>query len=301
MSETEATCEGATLDGLVQLLPSHGPAGREALRVTLQAVLDAAHRAWPDVALEDAAFVRALACRLEAPATAEGLARLHSSDVYLACACVRGEATALAHLERHFLQHLPKRLRRVDASPSFAADVLQAIRRRLLLHEGGRAPRLLDYGGRGPLAGWLRVLALRTGLNLRDATWRECGLEDGLEDNGPYRLLAAVVDAERTLMKGELRRHLAVALERALASLTAEDRNVLRWSLVERLSIDRLAVMLQIHRSTAARRVERARRLLVDRLRLELASVAGLSADELDSAVDLALSSADLSLQRCFG
>jgi RNA polymerase sigma-70 factor (ECF subfamily) len=216
--------------------------------------------------------------RLEAVETASATS---ATDLFLAHACANGDPAALRYLEREFLSRLPRALSRLDPSPGFTDEVIQILRLKLLLPGDSGPPRILEYGGRGPLRGWLRVAALRIGLNLRGPVCREQCLDSAIERD----LVEGSGDPEHALIRHQLRAHLKVAFVEALSSLSLEERNLLRMHLVEGLSIDRLAVMFQIHRSTAARRVRRLRELLHERMRSLLAEMAGLAHDELDSAL----------------
>src|SRR5213075_2756151 len=84
--------------------------------------------------------------------------------------------------------------------------------------------------------------------------------------------------------------------ETALAELAAEDRNLLRMSLVDQLSIDEIGTIFGIHRATAARRLaavrdqvqERTRKIMVQRLKLgrsELKSILGFIRSHLDLSI----------------
>jgi hypothetical protein len=59
----------------------------------LHELYDVARRVWPEVALPLAAFASHLSARLPA-------GEAHASDLYLACACARSDASALAHQSR---------------------------------------------------------------------------------------------------------------------------------------------------------------------------------------------------------
>lgn len=274
-------------------LPTLGQAGAPRRREPLQALLQAARAAWPGVRLDDRTFARYLAERIDPSAPAEAVLRdLSVSDLFLACACSQGDATALSLLETRYLAQLPRSLARVNASAAFADEVLQLLRRKLFSPGAGKSPRILAYAGRGPLIGWLRAAALRTALSLREANWREKGLDSAIEAD----LIASAADPEQALAKGQLRAHLKKALREAFDSLSAEERNLIRLHLVEGLSIDRLAVMFQIHRSTAARRIGRIRELLLEETRGHLAERAGLRDSDLDSALRLFQSGMDVSL-----
>jgi RNA polymerase sigma-70 factor (ECF subfamily) len=280
----------AAIGEFVRPLPHYAPL--ESLGAPLGALLEVARAAWPEIRLRDEDFVRFLAERLAPPSLASDLAKLHGSDLFVTCGCANGDAAALASLEACFISTLPRSLRRIDPSSAFIDEVVQSVRRRLLLGEGGRKPRILDYTGRGSLSGWLRVLAMRTAQNQRKAVWRERGLDTADE----HDLVAGAVDAEQALMKGQLREHFQSAFCRALDSLSAEDRNLLRLHVVDGLSIDRLAPMFLIHRSTAARRIERVRWLLNNQIRQDLADAAGIPQSEMDSALKLVCGDQDLCL-----
>lgn len=262
--------------------------------MTIKALLEAAHAAWPDVRVDEREFSRLLAERIlpHAPAAPGVPATLCAKDLFLAFACARGDAAALYHLEARFLSRLPIVLRSIEPSPSFAEEVVQLVRIRLLLRENGSAPRILDYGGRGPLRGWLRAVALRIALNLSGLDRRECDLDSVNESS----LIAGALDPEQALLKSQMSAHFREAFRVALASLTADERNLFRLHLVEGLSIDRLAEMHRIHRSTAARRAERLKGLLLERTRRHLADFIGLAGEEVDSALKSIRNGWDLSL-----
>ena len=60
-------------------------------------------------------------------------------------------------------------VRRIDSSAAFADDVYQLVVERLFVTAGDEPPRILSYGGRGPLRGWVAVAAQRIALSLRGA------------------------------------------------------------------------------------------------------------------------------------
>jgi RNA polymerase sigma-70 factor (ECF subfamily) len=86
------------------------------------------------------------------------------------------------------------------------------------------------------------------------------------------------------------------AFDAAVASLAPRERNLLRLSVIDGLSIDQLAAIFHVHRSTAARRLEHARDALVaatrDRMRVTLA----ISESELESILRMLQSLTDLTL-----
>src|SRR5215475_13883246 len=164
MAVDGATVNAAFLDEL--RAAGHAPradalAARVAFADALVGVCAAAAAAWPDVALGPEAFARHLA--RHAGADPEGyLAAVHAEDLYLACACSAHDAAAIRALEARHLARVPAALARLRATPDRADEVAQRLRERFLV--GARA--IADYSGRGPLAAWVRVAAVRTLLSM---------------------------------------------------------------------------------------------------------------------------------------
>ncbi len=257
------------------MTPPTGPAAEQALRL--------ARAAWPELKVEEAAFLE----RLEQP----GARPEHAAELYLAVACSQGNRKALALLDAQLLSHVASYVSRIDASPAFADEVRQALRERLLLGAGRPMPLIAEYKGSGPLAAWLRVAAVRTALNLRVAsTRRQPPREDVAEK-------AAARDPESQIVKEISRRQFEAALRVALAALSVDERNVLRLHLNERLSIDKIAALHGVHRATAARWLQSARASIFEGTRRCLRERLKLTASELDSLTELVRSQLDVSLQ----
>jgi RNA polymerase sigma-70 factor (ECF subfamily) len=260
-----------------------------ALDETLARLWDEAQAAWPGVELDGNELMRALGARIgkdEEPLAA--LAKLHVADLSLACACVRGDPRALATFEEQLLQRVPAMVSRIERRPAVVDEICQILRTRLLVGDGSSPPKLADYSGRGRLAAWLRVAANNEALML---------LRRRREEPRPSRELragaiASRVDPEGALFRQRHRQQFQAALDEALAALTPRERNLLRAYFVDEMTIDQLSARFRVHRSSAARWVQKAqervldetRRLLGERLQLspsEFASLARLVKSEL--------------------
>lgn len=244
----------------------------------------AARAAWPTVELDDDQFRRALAER--APAAA------HASDLYLALACARGVPGAADAFEQHFMTQVPGFLARLRPSPEFVDEVRQLLREKLLT---GAAPRLAEYAGRGPLAAWLRVAALRTAVDLQRA--RHGAREHELD---PTRL-AAGGDGELAYLKGRYGAEIKASFAAALRTLSSEQRNLLRLHLVDALTLEEIATMFRVNRSTILRRIDRARHELFELAQHDLQARLGIPTGEFASLVQLVRSRLDLSLAEVLG
>jgi len=251
---------------------------------TVEEAMEAARAAWPGVALAPEVFRDWVARRPGAE---------HLVDLYLACACVRGEARAVAAFQARFGPEVAVALTGQRASAEFLDEVRQVLWERLLVARDGRAPRLADYSGRGPLAKWVRVAAARTALNLRERVSGEAlESESELEQRLP-----AAPDPERALLKARYQGEFQAALEAAIADLSVEERNVLRLHFLDGLGIDAIGTVYNIHRSTAARWIVRGRERLLEATRLRLRERLRVEEAELDSLMRLVRSQLELSLR----
>jgi RNA polymerase sigma-70 factor (ECF subfamily) len=246
--------------------------------------------AWPDVALDDDAF----AARVAAVTAEDPGALAHAADLYLACACAAGAPAALAAFERAFVKDVPRFVDRFRAGASFADEVAQLLREKLLIASAGTAPRIAEYAGRGPLRAWVRVAATRLALDLLRERGAAPAQMNDLED-------AKVIDPGAgpalDLLKARYRDRFQAALESAIAALTPKQRTLLRMHHVDGYSLDRLATIQRVHRATIARWLADARDEIVTRTQEQL----GDADSDFDSVVALVRSQLDLSVSRVLG
>jgi RNA polymerase sigma-70 factor (ECF subfamily) len=254
------------------------------LEPRLRAILDEGAAEWPGVRLAPADFAAHLA--RHAPGTAE-LAALRAGDLYLACACARGEPHAIAAFEKHYLSKVEPAL----AQGTPVDDVMQSLRETMLVARRERPPGIADYSGRGSLAGWLRVAAVRVAQRLRKG---EASAAPALEDAAQ----GILVHPELDFIKARHRAEFEAAFRAALLALPARDRSLLRLHYVESLSVEAVGALHGVHRATATRWLATSRQLLVDDLRRRLAESLRLSRHEVDSLVKLLRSTLEVSLRR---
>jgi RNA polymerase sigma-70 factor (ECF subfamily) len=154
---------------------------------------------------------------------------------------------------------------------------VQRVRERLFVAAPARGPRIAEYGGRGPLGAWVRVLLVREAASerrrARDHDPIDEDAQRALVDQSPEQLLA------RARYQGEFDE----ALRGAFAALSAEERAFFRFQFGKGLTLDQIAKVLGLSRATVARRIAEARerlwRGLTEALRVKLR----LSAAEVDA------------------
>src|SRR5687768_9301253 len=124
--------------------------------------LDEARSAWPEVDVPASIFASYVRARVPAGERPDvHVRRMRISDLYLACACARGDARAMELFERRCLSVVDAVLSRmVGVSAEMVDEVKQQLRRRLLVAEHG-PPGIVQFSGKGELRRWLKVLAVR--------------------------------------------------------------------------------------------------------------------------------------------
>jgi RNA polymerase sigma-70 factor (ECF subfamily) len=247
---------------------------------------------WSAPAEIDAFFLR-LAGELADAADVDELQRRHLVDLYVADRCAHGDAAAIAWVERTCVAPLGPAIGRIDSSPVFVDEIRQRVRTKLLVAIGARPPRIAEYAGRGPLGAWVRVVAVREALAARRQRGHEAPRGDALLDVG-----ASVTSPELGLVKEQYRVEFEEAFRAALAELTAEQRNLLRHHYLHGLTLDQIAGLYGMHRSSVARRIAKTRSGLLSATRRGLMSRLATSQVEFDELMALIASRIDLSIER---
>ncbi len=254
-------------------------------------LLEEGRAAWPELSLAPEAFFAALATTLpEGTAAAQAIEALRPADFYLACACAAGDARAIKALMAQSQPDLKRALARIDPSPAFADDALQALYVALFVKAGAKGAGIADYRGQGSLRSFLRAAVVRLGLRLR-TTAR--GQQAALEEAGP-----GLPGGDTDYIRRRYGRDFEAALALELAALPQKTRSLLRLHYVDGLSIDQLARVYHVSRATAARRLADHRAELEQATRSRLLRLLKITEEELQSLMGLVRSQLHLSLER---
>jgi RNA polymerase sigma-70 factor (ECF subfamily) len=211
--------------------------------------------------------------------------QLHVDDLYLAFACGRGDRAALAVFEAELLPVIRRVFARMSIPAAVGDDVLGSLRERLFVPARGAAPLIADYSGRGRLVCWLRSLAANAALKALRGLRRHVEQSDELP----------IVDPDLAQLRSIDAAAFRDALAGALAGLARDQRNLLRQHFLDGLTFEALGRLHGIHVSTAWRRLDAARRALVDAVRVRLGEVLGASESAVNSIVRSAYLDASIS------
>ena len=243
---------------------------------------------WPDLPPPDARFDAFVQQRADGVAP---LAQLHAADLFLVHHALLGSARAVQAVQE-LLARLRPVLRRTGADAALIDDLIDELPFELLAPRTGAPPPLAAYSGRGPLGGWLRVVAVRKLVERR----RRGGVQ--LDDRVLDELAAAELGPELTVLRLRYRNEIGAATVSAIAELDAQHRLLLRQHYLDGLSIDRLAALHGIHRATAARRLAAVREELARAVRGRLMATLGVGDGTLDSIIRLVGSELELGLDQ---
>ncbi len=247
---------------------------------------------WPGVSAATDEVVRVFGDKLSGDdppaATVENVA-----EVYLAVACAAGDAAAIAAFDRAYLEVVPQALAGMKLPGATVDDVRAAVRDKLLLPDGERRPRILDYAGRGRLRGLVQVTATRTAIDRLRIEQREEPL--------PRREVAAAGDLELSLIKAQYRGVFMDGFARAVATASRRDRNLLRLHFLGGVTLEQLASMYGVHRATIVRWIAAARDAVFTATRAHVAAQLDAPPDELDEMFSLVQSRIELSVERLLG
>jgi RNA polymerase sigma-70 factor (ECF subfamily) len=273
---------------LLAELARRGAAAPAELETRLQAILQRARATWAAIALDEARFVDHLVSRWPNDAAlADWLDDAHANDLYLACACAHGDPAALAAFDRVHLVPVADYLARGQPDAAFVEDVRQAVREKLFVGQPGK---IVDYSGRGPLGGWVRVLSVRTAIDLRRRRGER--VPDLREAELPG------LHPELDYLSQRYRAEVEEALRHAFARLDDEERTLLRLHFVDLVTLDELARIKKVHRATVARRLASARRAILEETHRRLRERLAVSTEEMHSLVRLVKSQINLSVVR---
>lgn len=278
------------VDVLLAAAPTLASRPRAELASSLAAMLAAAHAAWPQIAVPDREFVAHVGRHVDPEL---GLGAIRAADLYLAFACGRRDEAAMAAFEALTFREIDIAGATARATPDLIAETRSHLRQLLFVGAEGH-PATLEFAGRGDLRGWVRVSALRHLLRVQGKAKRELSLDD----EGLIDALAPDDDPELGYIKDMYRGAFATAFRDAIAALDQRQKSLLRYQLVDGLTIDDVGALHGVHRATAARWVAAARDALADHTRRLLGEQLGIPTADVESVIRLVSSRIDVSLER---
>jgi RNA polymerase sigma-70 factor (ECF subfamily) len=214
------------------------------LDTAIDAALARGRAAWPEISVAAdrfAAHVRALGV---------GAAMLgkYGADLYFAWACTERDPGALRLFHSRVLPTIDPHVARLGMWGAHLDELHQDLSVYLL---ADRRPRLAGYAGRGPLLGWLRTVAARRALRMRQAGSSQRRRLDRL---GPGEWDGSGwIGPEGAAMRRRFGPEVQRALQECLAELPPAWKVLLRMHCLEGRHVDEIAREHGVHRATVFR------------------------------------------------
>jgi RNA polymerase sigma-70 factor, ECF subfamily len=270
----------------VHRTPFADPAANEALAASVAEV----RGRWPKVQVPDASLHAFIAERHAGSGLEPALAIKHVADLYLACACARGDDAAIRLFEQlYFAEEIDPPCRRSGAiAPE---EMRQRVRAKLFV---GPEPKILSYAGRSSLRTWLRAVVGRLVIDAARERPRD------VPDDGVLDVACLAGDPDRLLSRQLYQEALEAAFVDAAERLSPKDKNLLRYGLGEGLNIDQIGRIYGVHRVTAARWLQKARAAFVAEIEALVKARLKVTDSEFESVLRLVLSQIDVTIARVF-
>lgn len=282
-----------------QIVSQLGESQAAELDALLQRQLDAGSACWPGMRVTAPLFVLHIAERLGNVATLDeamqSIRALHAADLYLACGCMYGIGDALQLFDRSVIARVPSFLSQLRLPAALIDDVQQDLRKKLLVWEDEQPPGLASYSGRGELANFVRVAAIRNAHNKRRTQDEKAERDDG---SLAERLAVGTSDPAIESLKRRYRTEFKEGISAAIAELASEHRNLLRLYYVEGLPTTQLAAVFGVNQSNISRRLIAVRSAIFDETQRQLRKRLRLTETAFEELSKLVLSQLDVSLSR---
>lgn len=249
-----------------------------------------ARAAWPEIDVDDATLTAWLVARTDEHTP---LASLRADDLLLACACARGDRSAIAAFHAAYDGGIRAALSRAQVHRGDPDELRQELDCHLFVARPDGTARIAEYRGIGSLQTWIRVVAARLALNA-DRKRKPDPLTSQME-----RELGDAGDLELDWLRERYRAAFRTALTAVLSELPDRDRSLLRLCVREGLSATGVAHMYNVHRATAKRWLARIREDVLEGTRTRLRASLDVDATELDAIMALIGSRLEASVHRC--
>jgi RNA polymerase sigma-70 factor (ECF subfamily) len=157
----------------------------------------------------------------------------------------------------------------------------------------GTEPKIHQYLPIKDLRNWVAIVAVRRAIDLSKKTKKEFALlEKDLSRAPEFKS-----DPELEYLKSLYQHEFAVAFKQALGLLTCQERNLLRYHVLDGLNIDQLGIIYKAHRATVARWLAKIRQKLLNKTRRIIMQTLKASPTEYESIMHLIQSQLHASIE----
>lgn len=196
---------------------------------------------------------------------------IHADDLCLILACERGDEKAWEDLVAGYDPTVKAAARKIAANSEDADDLASSIWAELYGlrqdTEGNKKSKLAYYSGRGSLGGWLRAVVSQLAIDqfrkqskfvqIEETREFENLAEESSNHSGNDGFVSHAVNPEDLFGEKSAGNDVAKALKKAVESLDAEDRLIVKMYYFDDLKLKDIAAAFGYHEATASRRLSR--------------------------------------------
>ncbi|MGH1348975.1 MAG: sigma-70 family RNA polymerase sigma factor [Nannocystales bacterium] len=219
------------------------------------------------------------------------LSAVATDDVYLTAGVLAGQSDAVETYRALIGPDLDRVVRRL-LPENERVEARQELETRILVGDDSRGPALEQYRGSGGVRAWSRAVATRAVIDMRRRRDRRPQVLPWVDEQGEE-----AGDTDFALAVGEHVAAVRDAMRGAFAKLSVRQRNLIRQSVLHRMTIDELGALYGAHRATTARWVQRARADLSRHLEENFAERVGATPSAAASLLRSLRSKADVSIR----
>jgi RNA polymerase sigma-70 factor (ECF subfamily) len=263
------------------------------LEARLAALFARGAAAHPRLRLDAHAFARHLAL-CEADVGADDLETLHAEDLYLVCAALGRDSSAIASLRQAHDGVVRGYLRRVEATTAHREEIERSVWDLLLMGDIATSPKLASYSGKGQLAGFIGISAQRTALT----GFRRSAAQKRALARARDEAIVACGDPEMAIIKERYRGRFEESVRDAVGVLDDRERMIMRMLIVDGHTLDRIAEVYGVNQSSVSRWLAKARLKVLAEARRLLRERLNVAESEFESLLHLVISQVDLSVSQ---
>ena len=253
-----------------------------------------AQKCWPKIQLDSESFYSYLKKRTPKDQTFNNYAgKLNINDLYLACACSRGDSIAIQEFERTYFPFIRSALKTLNLPQDKSDDFRQSFFEKLFVTGTNNIPKITQYMGEGDLRSWTCVAAFRHALNMIRKTEKTCSFESVAHKN--IDLLSE--NQELGYMKQLYKNEFQQAFSKAIDSLSGQEQTILRYFLLDQLTLEQIGIIYDVEKSTISRWMAKIRKKILSVTRKELSSKLDVDRRQFNSIVALIQSQLDISIR----
>lgn len=196
---------------------------------------------------------------------------IRADDLCLVIACEKGDEKAWEDLVANFDSTVKSAARKISSNSEDAEDLASSIWAELYGlrqdADGNKKSKLAYYSGRGSLAGWLRAVVSQLAVDqfrkqskfvqIEESREFENLANEAAENSNNHHVVSHADNPEQLLTDKQATGDVSAALKKAVESLEAEDRLIMKLYYFDDLKLKDIAATFGYHEATASRKLVR--------------------------------------------